>query len=211
MGLRDVGFMFTKDDGHNTINDQYYQPINNYNNIFQSLETLSNRTKKEEFNEDTRDAINAEDVFHIIRTIQDPEHPLTLEQLKVVNIDSIRVHDLLSNNYSDSNDNKTNSMGGKDYNHKKPFSYVNVGFTPTIPHCSMATLIGLCIRVKLLRSIPLRFKIFVKINIGTHVSENAINRQLNDKERVAAALENPNLLSVVNKCIIAPDVDKSII
>merc|ERR1711862_520726 len=28
--LRDVGFMFTKDDGHNAINDQYYQPINNY-------------------------------------------------------------------------------------------------------------------------------------------------------------------------------------
>ena len=71
----------------------------------------------------------------------------------------------------------------------------------------MATLIGLCIRVKLLRSLPLRFKVFVKINTGTHVSENAINRQLNDKERVAAALENKNLLSVVNKCIIAADVE----
>ena len=34
-----------------------------------------------------------------------------------------------------------------------------VEFTPTIPHCSMATLIGLSIRVKLLRSLPTRFKV----------------------------------------------------
>lgn len=32
-------------------------------------------------------------------------------------------------------------------------------FTPTVQHCSMATLIGLCIRVKLLRSLPPRFKV----------------------------------------------------
>jgi metal-sulfur cluster biosynthetic enzyme len=38
-------------------------------------------------------------------------------------------------------------------------SRVAVEFTPTIPHCSMATLIGLSIRVKLLRSLPSRFKV----------------------------------------------------
>jgi len=36
---------------------------------------------------------------------------------------------------------------------------VVVEFTPTIPHCSMATLIGLCIRVKLFRVLPSRFKV----------------------------------------------------
>jgi len=36
---------------------------------------------------------------------------------------------------------------------------VIIEFTPTIPHCSMATLIGLCIRVKLLRTLPSRFKV----------------------------------------------------
>ena len=36
---------------------------------------------------------------------------------------------------------------------------VKVEFTPTIPHCSMATLIGLCIRVKLLRSLPYQYKV----------------------------------------------------
>jgi Iron-sulfur cluster assembly protein len=52
-------------------------------------------------------------------------------------------------------------------------STVDVLFTPTIPHCSMATLIGLCIRVKLLRSLPPRFKVHVSIAPGTHASEHA--------------------------------------
>ena len=65
----------------------------------------------------------------------------------------------------------------------------------------MATLIGLTIRVKLLRSLPSRFKIVVKIEPGTHATEHAVNKQLADKERVRAALENEHLLGVVNRCI----------
>lgn len=65
----------------------------------------------------------------------------------------------------------------------------------------MATLIGLSIKVKLLRSLPPRFKITVEITPGTHSSENAINKQLQDKERVAASLENGHLMQVVNECI----------
>eukprot|EP00611_Tribonema_gayanum_P023802 TRINITY_DN5088_c1_g2_i1.p1 TRINITY_DN5088_c1_g2~~TRINITY_DN5088_c1_g2_i1.p1 ORF type:complete len:132 (+),score=26.37 TRINITY_DN5088_c1_g2_i1:2570-2965(+) len=84
-------------------------------------------------------------------------------------------------------------------------SAVDVRFTPTIPHCSMATLIGLCIRVKLLRSLPPRFKVRVSISPGTHASEHAVNKQLNDKERVAAGLENAHLIGVVNKCIAQSD------
>ena len=38
------------------------------------------------------------------------------------------------------------------------------------------------------------------------MSEDAINKQLNDKERVAAALENMHLLDVVNKCVAKTDV-----
>jgi len=121
------------------------------------------------------DAIDAREVFDLIRDINDPEHPLTLEQLNVVQEQQIEVDD--------------------------QNSYVKVEFTPTIPHCSMATLIGLSIRVQLLRSLPERFKIDVKISPGSHASEEAINKQLNDKERVAAALENTNLLEVVNSAL----------
>ena len=36
---------------------------------------------------------------------------------------------------------------------------------------------------------------------GSHASEAAVNKQLADKERVAAALENPNLLQMVERCL----------
>jgi len=139
-----------------------------------------------------RDQLTQREVFDIIRNIQDPEHPLALEQLNVVSYAHVQVvdhHSLLS-----TYDNDSEEQG---HGH----STIDIRFTPTIPHCSMATLIGLCIRVKLIRSIPARFKVNVRINPGTHASEVSINRQLNDKERVIAALENVHLLAVVNKCI----------
>jgi len=121
------------------------------------------------------DPFDVREIFDLIREINDPEHPLTLEQLNVVTEEQIIVDD---------EKNK-----------------VEVMFTPTIPHCSMATLIGLAIRVKLLRSLPERFKVDVMIRPGTHASEVAVNKQLADKERVAAALENSHLLEVVNQCL----------
>ncbi|KAI7858828.1 hypothetical protein BDC45DRAFT_564936 [Circinella umbellata] len=128
-----------------------------------------------DFDDDVVDPIDSEEVYELLRSISDPEHPLTLEQLNVTQLQHITVNN--------------------DENH------VLVEFTPTIPHCSMATLIGLCIRVRLLRSLPERFKVDIKVRKGTHQSENAVNKQLNDKERVAAALENKHLLEVVNQCL----------
>jgi metal-sulfur cluster biosynthetic enzyme len=130
--------------------------------------------------EKIREEVSPSEIFEFIRHLNDPEHPLTLEQLNVVSVDNIAVND------------KENT--------------ICVQFTPTIPHCSMATLIGLCLRVKLLRSLPSRFKVTIKISPGSHQSEIAINKQLSDKERVAAALENNHLLDVVNKCISNTDL-----
>ncbi|KAF5735020.1 MIP family protein [Tripterygium wilfordii] len=78
---------------------------------------------------------------------------------------------------------------------------VMVTFTPTVEHCSMATIIGLCLRVKLTRSLPSRYKVDIRVAPGTHATEAAVNKQLNDKERVAAALENPNLVDMVDECL----------
>lgn len=33
----------------------------------------------------------------------------------------------------------------------------------------------------------------------------AVNKQINDKERIAAAMENPNLCELVEKCIAEED------
>ncbi|KAJ3046558.1 Mitotic spindle-associated MMXD complex subunit MIP18 [Rhizophlyctis rosea] len=131
--------------------------------------------RPEDDDEGVADLFDADEVFELIRHINDPEHPLTLEQLNVTQLDKISVD--------------------------PEASHVTVRFTPTIPHCSMATLIGLCIRVRLLRSLPDRFKVDIMVTEGTHQSEHAVNKQLNDKERVAAALENSHLLEVVNQCL----------
>ncbi|XP_055631967.1 MIP18 family protein galla-2 [Toxorhynchites rutilus septentrionalis] len=133
---------------------------------------------EDEENDDIVDPFDEREIFDLIRNINDPEHPLTLEELHVLEQSLIKVDD------------EKNS--------------IKVLFTPTIPHCSMATLIGLSIRVKLLRALPPRFKVSVEINPGTHVSENAVNKQLADKERVAAALENSHLIAVINQCIDVP-------
>jgi len=129
--------------------------------------------------EDSVDPIDAYELFELLRNINDPEHPLTLEQLNVCQVSLLNI---------------SNST-----------STCDIQFTPTIPHCSMATLIGLCLRVKLIRALPSRFKVTINITPGTHASEEAINKQLNDKERVAAALENDSLLEVVNKCLAGSD------
>ena len=83
-----------------------------------------------EYDEDFVDEFDQREIFDLIRNIKDPEHPLTLEQLHVVEEHRINI------------DNKGNS--------------IHINFTPTIPHCSMATLIGLSIRVLLLRALPYR-------------------------------------------------------
>jgi hypothetical protein len=70
-----------------------------------------------------------------------------------------------------------------------------------------------------MRSLPARFKVDICVKPGSHNSEHsgmyilpsaipsprlmtlAVNKQLNDKERVAAALENPALIEALEICL----------
>lgn len=138
--------------------------------------TPTSQSRAAASDETTRELIDAGEIFEHIRDITDPEHPYSLEQLDVVKEEHIQCDD----------------ASGR----------VIVRFTPTVQHCSMATLIGLCIRVKLMRCLPTRFKSDIQLSPGSHASETEVNKQLNDKERVAAALENPTLLDMVEKCLV---------
>ena len=166
--------------------NQFHNSTHTYDwNQQYKLYTDIDNNQQDELNndivEESTEPITAEDIFDSLRNLNDPEHPLTLEQLNVCQLQLIQVIDTAKQ------------------------SLVHIRFTPTIPHCGMATLIGLSIRVKMLRALPSRFKVIVEITSGTHASEYAINKQLNDKERVSAALENETLLDVVNKCIAKTD------
>ena len=63
-----------------------------------------------DFDNDFMDDIDEREVFDYIRSIQDPEHPLTLEELNVLDIEAVSID-------------QENSV-------------CKVQFTPTIPHCS---------------------------------------------------------------------------
>jgi hypothetical protein len=41
-----------------------------------------------------------------------------------------------------------------------------------------------------------------QLSPGSHSTEAQVNKQLNDKERVLAALENPSLAEMVNRCLM---------
>lgn len=78
---------------------------------------------------------------------------------------------------------------------------VTVLITPTITHCSLATVIGLGVRVRLEQALPPRFRVDVRVKEGSHASEVSLNKQLGDKERVAAAVENRALRGVVRRML----------
>lgn len=122
-----------------------------------------------------------EAVYDAIRSVRDPEKPCSLEELDVVREELVTV----ASRRSDS----------------EGFS-ATVGFVPTVPHCSLATLIGLCLRTRLERALPPGlFKVDLYVQPGSHHTAAEITKQINDKERVAAAMENPNLARTVEECL----------
>ena len=192
------------------------------------------------------EGVKAERVKYKSHPTPDPEHPHTLEELQVVKEELVEI------NASDGD-----------------ATQICVSFNPTVPHCSLATLIGLCMRVKLQRELPSQCKVqllslalayglhcctlgpllywssFHCLTLGSSTSwsslalmrprwivrcmhtadkwvstlsvgllqcdmvlshnRRAVNKQVNDKERVCAALENPTLLRMVEDCIRPPE------
>jgi len=118
------------------------------------------------------------ETFDIIRNIQDPEKAQTLEELDVVQEELVRVVKLYEDEY-----------------------LISIEFVPTVPHCSLASLIGLCIRVKLQENLLCHYKLDINIKSDSHNEAASISKQINDKERIAAAMENPALMQIIQECI----------
>ena len=162
----------------------------------------------------------------LIRDIKDPEHPHTLEELNVIRESDITLThpsspstSRPSPSHNSQSSSGTGTAGEASSTSRQPSLatadsaasanfddddrevWIRVQFTPTVPHCSLATLIGLCLRVKLERTLQRSFKLDIFVNEGTHSIEGDVNKQINDKERVAAAMENLNLREMVEECI----------
>ncbi|KAJ1611747.1 hypothetical protein OJ253_803 [Cryptosporidium canis] len=124
--------------------------------------------------------LNSQDIYECIKDIVDPEYPLTLEQLNVVSLENIII------------------------NHQERIVFVF--FKPTVTSCSQASLIGLSLFYKLYTVLDTSFKIIIKVAKGTHDLEDSINKQLKDKERVHAALENPQIFKTITRGLTNSDI-----
>jgi len=61
--------------------------------IHQSVTPRIRNPNPSELDNNIRDPFDAREIFDLIRDINDPEHPLTLEDLRVVNEDDVKVDD----------------------------------------------------------------------------------------------------------------------
>jgi metal-sulfur cluster biosynthetic enzyme len=115
------------------------------------------------------------DVWLLIEGIKDPEFPYSLSELRVLTPDELKIDERSQ--------------------------YILIRFRPTVHHCSLATLIGLSILYKLREHYGYQWRIETELVSGSHEDELAINKQLADKERVAAALENAAIKETIDQML----------
>lgn len=128
-----------------------------------------------------------EQIFELIRDITDPEHPQTLEELNVVDPSLIHI-------YEDKEEGTNIRCCGV-------VKIISVSFRPTIQFCSMASLIGLSLKIQLMKYINDEYLVLVNVAKDGHVQERELNKQLNDKDRVNAAMESESVMILVNELI----------
>ena len=148
---------------------------------------------EEIFNEIKKFNFKKELIYEFIKDIKDPEKDCSIEELDLINEDWINI-----------------SMN----NNRSSYTTIKIEWKPTSKNCSLAVNIGLSIRYKLEKEINMlkenlknskfkydnssfRYKIDIRLQKGSHNTETEINKQLNDKERYRAALENPQILEYI--------------
>ncbi|KAM0244961.1 hypothetical protein ACHAQJ_010680 [Trichoderma viride] len=129
--------------------------------------------------------IDEQEIYDLISNITDPEHPVSLGQLSVINLPDIHIT-------------PSPALGVPSPN---TIVQVTVEVTPTVTHCSLATVLGLGVRVRLEQVLPPNYRVEVTCKENSHSQDDQVNKQLSDKERVAAALENDSLRSVLDKML----------
>ncbi|KAI9834785.1 MAG: hypothetical protein M1819_002871 [Sarea resinae] len=167
----------------------YPDPFNLSSTLSLSDDSDISEPEEGDVDDGAPEPIDEQEIYDLIAPISDPEHPLTLGSLAVVNLP-----DIFLPARAPANPRSSSSFS-------PTIQTVTVLLTPTITHCSLATVIGLGVRVRLERALPPRFRVDVRIKEGTHASADQVNRQLADKERVAAALENATLVGVLGKML----------
>jgi metal-sulfur cluster biosynthetic enzyme len=106
------------------------------------------------------------------QTVYDPEHPVSILDLKIVTEDDVSIND---NN-------------------------VSVTFTPTTPFCPMGAVIGVVIK-KVLQDMDPEANVEVKVKAGSHVREPMVNQMINDPAQYERTIKNLEDNGLLDQCI----------
>jgi hypothetical protein len=122
-------------------------PVNETPLVFTAAE-LAARAKPRAQVLDADDEDLIDEIWGYVRGIRDPEHPFTLEQLNVLAPERIDIAHLP---------------------HRK--LAIRIEFCPTVPHCSLASTIGLCLSLQISKYYP-RAKLHLCVSPGSHKTEH---------------------------------------
>lgn len=145
---------------------------------------------------------DADDIFDELASIRDPEKPqFTLAQLNVVARDRCDIVYLPMPSLPHVLDGTLRAR-----RRFQSQAIVRVQLLPTVPHCHLMALICLSVYVRLLDALPVTtsWRFVITLVDGSHLQQEEIEKQIRDKERVAAAMDNPQMMAEIVK-LVNPD------
>jgi len=116
-------------------------------------------------------SLDKRQVLKALEKVYDPEHPISVLDLKIVTNDDIEI---LPNG-------------------------VRVEFSPTTPFCPMGGAIGVVIKYALEKDLGI--PVDVRVKPGTHVQEKALNETLSDPAKYETARKRFQELGLMDQCI----------
>ncbi|MCK5342954.1 MAG: DUF59 domain-containing protein [Candidatus Heimdallarchaeota archaeon] len=116
--------------------------------------------------------MDLETILKRLETVYDPEHPISVLELRIVEASGITIE------------------GNK----------INVDFKPTTPFCPMGAVIGVIIK-KVLKEMYPEAEINVNVKQGTHVREEQVNQMINDPQQYDQTLQRLESSGLIEQCI----------
>ncbi len=116
--------------------------------------------------------MDKDQVLEVLKKVYDPEYPMPITDLKIVERDDITIAD--------------DSM--------------KVEFKPTAPYCPMGGIIGVIIKYALEKKVGRN--VDVKVKSGTHAQESMLNQLLSDRKKYEETLQRLKESGMLERCVI---------
>jgi len=115
--------------------------------------------------------LDKDQVLEVLKKVYDPEYPMPITDLKIVEKDDITIAD--------------NSM--------------KVEFKPTAPYCPMGGVIGIIIKYAL--ETKFGNNVEVRVKAGTHAQESMLNQLFSDRKKYEETVERLKSSGMLERCI----------